>query len=87
MAEENGVAELISYKAVFLYAELLSKNEKYAEYSKVLTNNSGVNEFLALLKDAVVNKGTFLRSKTIIVSQKSQEVKLCMSFKKVNNTV
>ena len=66
LAEENGVAELISYKAVFLYAELLSKNEKYAEYSKVLTNNSGVNEFLALLKDAVVNKGTFLRSKTII---------------------
>ena len=66
LAEENGVEELISYNAVFLYAELLSKEENYQEYAKILSENSGVNEFLVQLKDAVVNKGAFLRSKTII---------------------
>ena len=66
LAEENGVSKLISCKAVFLYGELMSQDERYSEYSKILSNNSGVNEFLVSLKDAVVNKGTFLRSKTII---------------------
>lgn len=66
LAEENGVSELISCKAVFLYGELMSKDERYSEYAKILSDNSGVNEFLVSLKDAVVNKGAFLRSKTII---------------------
>lgn len=66
MAEEHNVGSLVSYHSVFLYAELLSREEQFAAQAKVLRDNSGVNDFLATLKDAVVNKGVLLRSKTII---------------------
>ncbi len=66
LAKEEGVEALISYQTVFLFADLLSKDEAFAPYSKTLSEHSGVNAFLAKLKDAVVNKGKLLRSKTII---------------------
>jgi small GTP-binding protein len=66
LATENGVESLIKYNTVFLYAELLSRREEYKEYATVLRNSSGVDEFLANLKNTVVTQGPFLRSKTII---------------------
>jgi len=66
MAEEQGVSSLIKYQSVFLLAELLSKENEYADYKKQLNDGSGINEFLAELKYSVVYQGSFLRSKTII---------------------
>lgn len=64
--QECGVESLITYQPVFLLAALLSEDDKYQEYAKLLKENSGVNEFLANLKIIVFEQGSFLRSKTIV---------------------
>ncbi len=64
--QECGVESLITYQPVFLLAALLSEDEKYQEYAKLLKDNSGVDEFLAGLKIIVFEQGSFLRSKTIV---------------------
>lgn len=66
LAEENGVDKLIRYHAVFLDAALLSREPQYADHAKLLSDASGIDRFLADLKDVVVSQGPFLRSKTVI---------------------
>lgn len=75
--KENGVGSLVTFYPVHLLAALLSEDEKYCEYSKLLRENSGIDEFLASLKIIVFEQGCFLRSKTII----DDVIRLCCDWK------